>query len=63
MISLFVSLARFILLAAFTFLFIVLFEHGPRNFFEGIKGEWTILCDTVRGRSVAESSRDKDSKS
>jgi hypothetical protein len=34
---------RLALLAAFTFAFVVLFEHGPSRFSDGIKTEWDSL--------------------
>jgi hypothetical protein len=34
---------RLVLLAAFTFAFVVLFEHGPSRFPDGIKTEWNAL--------------------
>jgi hypothetical protein len=34
---------RVILLAVFTFGFVVLFEHGPARFSEGAKAEWNAL--------------------
>ena len=34
---------RLILLAALTFGFVVLFEHGPAKFQEGAKTEWNAL--------------------
>jgi hypothetical protein len=40
---LFVFFLRLILLAAFTFGFVVLFEHGPAKFAEGARTEWNAL--------------------
>ena len=40
---LFVFFLRLILLAALTFGFVVLFEHGPAKFSEGAKTEWNAL--------------------
>ena len=34
---------RLLVLAVCTFLFVVLFEHGPMKFGEGIKTEWHLL--------------------
>jgi hypothetical protein len=34
---------RLVLLAVFTFGFVVLFEHGPAKFSEGAKTEWNAL--------------------
>jgi len=34
---------RLVLLAFFTFGFVVLFEHGPAKFSEGAKTEWNAL--------------------
>jgi hypothetical protein len=34
---------RLVLLAVFTFGFVVLFEHGPAKFSEGAKTEWSAL--------------------
>jgi hypothetical protein len=38
-----VFITRLILLALFTFAFVVLFEHGPANFPAGAKTEWNAL--------------------
>jgi hypothetical protein len=40
---LFIFALRLILLAVFTFGFVVLFEHGPAKFSEGAKTEWNAL--------------------
>ena len=40
---LFAFVIRLILLAALTFGFVVLFEHGPAKFQEGAKTEWNAL--------------------
>ena len=40
MISLIYLVFRLVLLAGFTFLFVVLFEHGPSGFQDGVKVEW-----------------------
>jgi hypothetical protein len=34
---------RLVLLAVFTFGFVVLFEHGPAKFSDGVKTEWNAL--------------------
>jgi hypothetical protein len=41
--ALFIFAFRLILLAVFTFGFVVLFEHGPAKFTEGAKTEWNAL--------------------
>lgn len=41
--NIFVYAVRLAVLAAFTFAFIVLFEHGPRGFPEGVRAEWHRL--------------------
>jgi hypothetical protein len=42
--SLLSGVFRLALLAAFTFAFVVLFEHGPSRFSEGVKTEWNALA-------------------
>lgn len=54
--NLFVNAVRLAVLAAFTFAFIVLFEHGPRGFVEGVFAEWHLL---TTGKSDAAPSRAK----
>ena len=34
---------RIALVAVMTFLFVVLFEHGPNDFLEGASAEWHLL--------------------
>ncbi|HEY5812445.1 MAG TPA: hypothetical protein VIT23_07315 [Terrimicrobiaceae bacterium] len=41
--SLLSLLFRLVLLAVFTFAFVVLFEHGPAKFSDGAKREWNAL--------------------
>ncbi len=41
--GLFIFAFRLILLAVFTFGFVVLFEHGPAKFSDGAKTEWNAL--------------------
>jgi len=41
--NLLVFAARLAVLAVFTFAFVVLLEHGPAGFPEGVKTEWQIL--------------------
>jgi len=43
MISLIYLIFRLTLLAAFTFLFVVLYEHGPSGFKEGVNVEWAKI--------------------
>lgn len=45
--SILALLIRFILLAAFTFGFVVLFEHGPGGFVDGAATEWRALVGTI----------------
>jgi hypothetical protein len=48
MISSFLTLAiRVVILAAFTFLFVVLFDHGPDDYLANVQKDFTRLVDTV----------------
>lgn len=42
---------RLVLLAAFTFVFVVLFEHGSANFGENAKKEWELFLNFTRSFS------------
>ena len=54
------TVVRLVVLAAFTFAFVVLFEHGPKNFLEGAKSEWHFLLE---GKNDAGSSASDSLKS
>ena len=41
--SLFLFAVRLVVLAMFTFAFIVLFEHGTNGFVDGAMTEWNLL--------------------
>jgi len=41
--NLLASALRLVVLAAFVFAFVVLFEHGSRGFLEGVVTEWHLL--------------------
>lgn len=47
MIGLLAMLVRIILLAVFTFGFVVLYEHGPAGFGQGVSQEWQALVGFV----------------
>jgi len=48
MISSFLTLViRVAILAAFTFLFVVLFDHGPDNYLTNVEKDFTRLVDAV----------------
>lgn len=51
--TLLVSAARLAVLAAFTFAFVVLLEHGPGGFSEGAKTEWQILTGAKKSAPPA----------
>jgi len=52
--SLVAIVIRFALLAAFTFAFVVLFEHGPDKYLESAKTEWQALSGTLESMSRPE---------
>ena len=43
--TLFVNAVRLLVLAAFTFAFVVLLEHGTKDFVEGATIEWRLLTN------------------
>lgn len=47
--SLIAFIARIAFLAAFTFAFVVLFEHGPTGFVDGASKEWQTVMSFVQG--------------
>lgn len=42
---------RLVLLAAMTFLFVVLFEHGPSNYLENVQADFSRLLEIAKLRS------------
>lgn len=54
MIGLLALLTRTLLLAVFTFGFVVLFEYGPANFTKGAPIEWKSFADFVKLKTGVE---------
>lgn len=48
MIGLLAFISRTLLLAVFTFGFVVLYEHGPANFVKGAPAEWQSFASFVK---------------
>jgi hypothetical protein len=53
MISLLALLFRVVLLAVFTFGFVVLYEHGTSDFAQGAATEWKSLTEFVTSQGSA----------
>ena len=45
--SLLAFIIRIALVAALTFLFVVLFEHGPTNYLENVRGDYNKLMQAA----------------
>ncbi len=50
--SLFAFILRVALLAALTFLFVVLFEHGPENYLGNVQTDFGKLYHSVTGENL-----------
>ena len=59
--SLFAFIIRIALVAAMTFLFVVLFEHGPANYLENVQGDFNKLMRAAN--PPAPSAPEKSSRS
>jgi len=51
--SLFAFIIRIALVAAMTFLFVVLFEHGPANYLENVQGDYIKLMQAANPPATA----------
>ncbi|MFZ4776497.1 MAG: hypothetical protein ACOYM3_14085 [Terrimicrobiaceae bacterium] len=47
--SLLALVLRIALLCAMTFLFVVLFEHGPTNYVDNVQSDFNLLFQAVAG--------------
>jgi hypothetical protein len=61
MTSLISFLFRLVLVAAATFLFVVLFEHGPENYVENVTVDFHKLMNSAAGLVPAASKKSPDS--
>ncbi|MEI6278346.1 MAG: hypothetical protein WCQ16_03045 [Verrucomicrobiae bacterium] len=52
---------RLSVLAAFTFLFVVLFEHGPENFLSNVQGDFACLVDFLAAATSSAGGKTSDS--
>jgi len=50
MISLIVFFVRISLVAAMTFLFVVLFEHGPADYLKNVQTDFSLLISKIEAK-------------